>query len=427
MLITSMNSNININWLLLKIKKLLFHPATIWILVLGIIVVGACLLASMVHEFRSPNYGFYGTHYDFLAFYTAGYTALHHNISQLYNAAMLTGLQRHIIPHPVGATGYMPFLNPPFMAALLAPLALVNINTARLFWLGTTVLLSVFILYLLTDHLKIRQRYLAIGLLLLTFPMYQAFVEGQLSILVLLGGCLSYLFFTRQQKIWSGASLVLLWIMPQFGVFALAGLLIKRQWTMLKGWAIASAVVGLTTLPFTGLNIYFTYIRVLASTTGNHFIDMTSSALLTWRGAVNLSMGINGFYSALIGQNHVQIVNLLYFVTAAGLVGYLLKTVLATGLKVTKEQALRLLIASILTGVLIDPHLFAQDIVVVYLIIPLLCALYIKESFKTVVLLATTCDLVLLDQYSRVHFSTLITFVTAICFITQSIKLSKTV
>jgi len=376
------------------------------LLAVVVVAVGLGLIGSLAQELSTPNYGFRGTHYDFLAFYTAGQTAWHHNVGQLYDPGQLTDLQRQIIPHPVGASGYMPFYNPPFIAVLLAPLSLFSITTARLIWLGLSLGLAIFILYQLTEPLWPKQRYLAIGLLLLTFPMYQTLIEGQLTILVLLGGCLSYIFFKRHNKLLSGASLVLLWALPQFGLVTLIGLLIKRQWQMLKAWALASAAVGLAALPLTGLKIYFTYVQVLASATGNHFTDMNTSTLLTWRGAVNLTMGINGFFSALIGENHLRLVTILYLLIAAALVASLIKIVLMIGPKCSREQAALLFSATVLTAVLIDPHLYAQGIIILFLLLPAIYVLYKRNTMLAIICLAALCDMVLLDQYSRFHFFT---------------------
>ncbi len=387
--------------------------------------VGLCLMVSVIRELRTPNYNFRGTHYDFLAFYTAASTILHHNVHHLYDLQTFTDFQRQIIPHPVGALGYMPFLNPPFVAVVLAPLALFNITDARLIWLVVTILLSIFVLYHLTKPLAPKSRLLAISLLLITFPMYQTFIEGQLSIFILLGGTLSYLFFTQHKKLLSGASLVLLWILPQFAVFALIGLVLKRQWQMLKGWLIASLSVALITLPVTGLKIYFSYLRLLASTTSNHFVNMATSAQLTWRGALNLSDGINGFYSALLGENHLWLTNALYLITAVVLVGFIVKMTFMLGSKYSKEQAAYLFAAAVLTAILIDPHLFAQDVIVIYLILPAIYILFKQYSLRAIIALAIVCDLVWLDQRSKVHFFTIIMFGSALYFATQAMPKIK--
>lgn len=396
-----------------------------YVLGFTVVIISACLVRGLVVELSSPNYNFHGTHYDFIAFYTAGKSALHHNMQSVYDAAQLTAMQRQIIPHPIGAAGYMPFLNPPFAAVLLAPLALLNINTSRLVWLVISLLLAIVMLYQLTKQLRPKQRLLAITLLLFTYPLFQTFIEGQVSILVLLSGCASYLFFKRRQKLLSGASLVLLWILPQFGIFVAIGLLVKREWLMLKGWLLSSLGILLLTLPVTGIKIYVDYVKLLAQTTGNHFINLNTSAQLTWRGALNMSSGLNGFYESLIGKNHTGLVNVLYISTSIILVAILMITIRKLGGKWSVKQQAMIFSAALLIGCVIDPHLYAQDAVVVLMLLPALFILYKRHALETVIILAAMCDLILLDQFVRLHFFTLAATILAIVYMTQSLPKIK--
>jgi len=391
-----------------------------FILAFGVFVVSACLVRSLITELTFKNNNFYGTHYDFIAFFSAGKAILNHNIYGLYDAASQTALQRQVISHPIGASGYMPFLNPPFVAVLLSPLALFNINTARLIWLVISAILAIFIVYQLTKGLQPKQRLLAIGLLIFTFPLFQTFIEGQLSILVLLGGCAGYLFFKRKQKLLSGASLVLLWVIPQFGVFAAIGLFVKREWQMLTGWLLSTLGIVLVALPFTGLKIYFDYIKVLASTTSNHFINLNTPGQLTWRGALNKTLGINGFYESLIGPNHTKIVNALYILSSIALVLVLALTIRKLGKKWSVRQEALIFSAALLISCVIDPHLYAQDTIVVFLLLPALFIFFKQSIMKSIILFAALCDLMLLDQYSRVHFFTLLAVVWAMIYIKQA-------
>lgn len=400
-----------------KHSRLLFGFLTLFVLLIGIY-----LVHSLFIELTTPDYNFYGTHHDFMAFYTAGKNVLQHNVTGLYDANNMIALQREIIPHPVGATGYMPFLNPPFMAALLAPLALMSINVARLVWLAISIPLAIFIIFQLVKPLKSKQRLLAISLLIFSYPMFQTFIEGQLSILVLLGGCLSYIFLKRDKKFLSGASLALLWILPQFGVFALLGVLVKREWTILKGWFLASVGLIAVTLPITGIGIYFTYIKVLTSTTGNHFVNMNTSANLAWRGALSTASGFNAFFDILIGPNHTRIVNLIYAITSFIFVGLLAFAVYKVRNKWISKKEVQLFVAGVIIACLIDPHLYAQDIIVLFMILPALITLFKKNAMKAIIIFAVILNLALFDQYLRLHWFTIFTALVAIIFIQKSLN-----
>jgi Glycosyltransferase family 87 len=390
-----------------KHSKILFY-----ILVIFSLLVAHNLVRALITELTTPNYHFLGTHYDFLAFYTAAKSMLLHH-GGIYDAGQMTSLQRQIIPQPVGAAGYMPYFNPPFIAVFLAPLALLNINTARLLWLALSIAMAIFILYKLTAKLSPVHRLLAIVLLLGSYPLFQTFIEGQTSILVLLGGCVSYLFFARQKKFLSGASLILVWVLPQFGLCVLIGLILKHQWRMIKGWAASTVAVLALTLPITGIAVYFRYLKVLASTAGDHFVNMNTTAPLTWRGALNSTSGINGLYAQLLGANHTTLVNILYAVTSLLLLSALAFAIYKAGRKWTLRQEALLFSSAVLAACIINPHLYAQDIIFVILLLPALFVLYKHHAMKAAIVLAAFCNLAFIDQYSRLHLFTL-TAITAI-------------
>src|ERR1017187_6555702 len=115
--------------------------------------IGIYLVVIFAREFFWGSGSFHGTHNDFLAFYGAAHLTLHGQISQIYNPTVMTQFQRTIVHHSVGANGYMPFLNPPFIAVLLSPLALLSINDARVVWLILNLILISGIAYWLVKYL----------------------------------------------------------------------------------------------------------------------------------------------------------------------------------------------------------------------------------------------------------------------------------
>ena len=101
-------------------------------------------------------------HHDFLAFHAAaqlvsGGPAAGH----LYDAASITAIERHVIAAPVGAAGYMPYLTPPFGAAIQAPLGLLSEPVARVIWLLVNIPLALLCGWLATADLPWRTRVLA--------------------------------------------------------------------------------------------------------------------------------------------------------------------------------------------------------------------------------------------------------------------------
>jgi hypothetical protein len=405
-----------------RLKLFVLSQPVLYILCGIIFATSIYFFVTLVQELTTKNYGYHGTHYDFLAFHSAGKTVLDHNAVQLYDAANITALQRNIIPHPVGAAGYMPFLNPPFVAVFLAPLGLLNINTARLLWLFISLGLGVFVLCKLTARLPKKQRTFAILLLLFTFPLFQTFIEGHVVVLVLLGCTASYLYFKKHKKTFSGAWLTTLWVIPQFGLLAVAGLVIKKEWQMLKGLAFYTAAVIIATLPFTGLEVYFKYIKFLAETTQHHFIDLTTSARLDWRGPLNKSSGLNGFFESIIGPNHTALVNVLFAFTSLVLVGLLIRTIWMLGKKWNIKTEAMMFSAALLIACAINPHLYAQDAVIIFLLLPALFVLYKKYRMQAIIVFAAFCNLLFIDQYSRFHFFMFVSVFAALLFIRKTLQ-----
>ena len=392
-----------------------------YVLIVAALGFGLYFLTQLIIAHTSKNYGFYGTHYDFVAFYTAAKAFMTSGIHDVFNAAYMSDLQRQIVPHPIGAIGYMPFLNPPFVAVFISPLAWLGINVARIAMLVLNLSMLGFVLTKLTAGIARRQRLIIATLLLMTLPVYQTLVQGQLSMFVLLGATLSYIWF-KDKKFLSGAALVLTWTITQFGVFVLAALIYKREWKMVKGMLAATAAVLLVTLPFTGVTIYFDYVRLLMTVTSNHFADMYTPTIYEWRGALELSDGMNGFFTAILGKRLHTLSNVLYVASGIALVGYLVIKVRSAGQKLRHMQGYYMFIAAILVALLIDPHLFAQDIIVIYVILPVLYKLYKGRELRVTLLFVALCNLVYIDQYIRFHLFTFVIFMGAI----YSIKMALT-
>src|ERR1700694_6036985 len=166
---------------------------------LTLAIVGTVLAVNLIHELAaqyfvvSPRH----SHYDFLAFYSAGHFATRGEIPKIYDASSLAAFQRTFVSHPVGAQGYMPFLNPPFAAVLQAPLVLLSEPSARVAWFAINLLLAASMLAWMTSSIHGSGRALLCLALLGTFPIYQTLIEGQWSLVMLLG-CLAALHFAHR-------------------------------------------------------------------------------------------------------------------------------------------------------------------------------------------------------------------------------------
>lgn len=148
-------------------------------LVAAILAGGAVLYVSLTREVATAPA--VGGHNDFLAFHSAAQMITRGTPRDLYNASALTGLERQVIAARVGAAGYMPYISPPFAAAVQAPLGLLSEPAARVLWLLLSIPLALFCCWRATDGMRPVERGVSVLSLVATFPFYQSFVEGQWS------------------------------------------------------------------------------------------------------------------------------------------------------------------------------------------------------------------------------------------------------
>ena len=383
--------------------------------------IGIYLVVIFVREFFWGSGSFHGTHNDFLAFYGAAHLTLHGQISQIYNPTVMTQFQRTIVHHSVGANGYMPFLNPPFIAVLLSPLALLSINDARVVWLILNLILISGIAYWLVKYLDGKlSRMICAVLLVCTFPVYQNLIEGQLSIIIL-AGCLLALWLARHQiLILGGAALVTLLIKPQLAVFAAIGLMIFKQWRVLLGLVGIAITLIVITLPVTRLKVYGTYLHYILGVTAGHFNGAGAVAASVWQGSLKLTIGINGMYTALLGQANISGVNVLTVLTILGLLILYVLAIRKVHPGFNSMPKRLMLVASVALAMLIDPHAFSQDLVLAYLFIPIILPL--RPRIMITLIYLVFIELIIIDQFVFLHLVTIALIVLTLSILIDAIK-----
>ncbi len=397
-----------------------FMSTLVLVMTFLLVLLGTYTLYSLFNEMLTGPGPFHGNHHDFLAFYGAAILTLHGNIAQIYSADALIDFQRQIINHPVGAAGYMAYMNPPFAAALLTPLALVSFAEARLLWLLVNLVVITGIAAWLTRPLDKRFRVIGAFLLVSSFPVYQALIEGQPSILLLLGCVLAYIAAIKHRYVLSGICLSLLFIKPQFALFTLVGLALMKQWRVILAMVGSATAMMLVLLPITGIHLYVTYTHYMLSVVTDHFNGAGFVVPAAWYGALNTASGLNGFYTALFGQTQVNIVNAL---TAGSTLLLLILFVLAftkQKFSLSVYSGRLMLAASIAMALLIDPHLYAQDVVLLYVILPLLAGF--GNYFRSIISVVLVCNLIRLDQKISVHLFTVVLYIFASAVFVRAIR-----
>ncbi len=176
---------------------------------------------------------------DFISFYTAGRLVLGGQGQRLYDLALQQRMQGQVL----GVDGYddlCSFVNPPVVAAALAPLAMLDFRVA---WGLCTLMMAAALgltLRLLTTRLPaLRGCGLTVaGLAIIYCPLSISITGGQntaLSLLLLTG---AFLALRDRRELLAGLLLGLLLYKPQFVLLPAALLLADRRWRALAGVAL---------------------------------------------------------------------------------------------------------------------------------------------------------------------------------------------
>lgn len=390
---------------------------------LFLISVGAIFLARLVWELGGQLVSIqipHG-HYDFLAFYAAAHFVLQGQAGQLYDPPAVASFQHTLVSHNVGAKGYMPFLNPPFAAVLQAPLALLPEPVARTVWFVFNAVLAVSVVRWLTDSIPGKQRLAAAALLLGTFPVYQALVEGQWSIVLLLASLAAVQFARRGAYGKAGLCLSALWLKPQLALIVLAGLLLFRCWRVVFGMTAMGVLMVVLTLPFTGLQPYLSYVVLVFRVFGDHFNGAGALYPTTWQGSLSLTEGINGLFVGWFDQSSVVLVDLLAISCIGATALLYQRAVLSVRPGFGYINREMMLLASLALGLLVDPHLYPQDITLLLVAIPILLP-RLKSPLPMLACFCLLLDAPFLDQVVPLHIFTVLLWAAAILICVAMIR-----
>jgi hypothetical protein len=220
-------------------QRLDFAAWCAWVLAMAFMALGAL--------------AFFGE--DFIDFYAAGRVTLTggnvYDVRQLAAAAQAVGDSIH----------YNPFYYPPWLAVLVAPVALLPYGMARVIWMGLNVGAWVAGLWLLSEAAGFparaagnqRQRWLVY--LAATYLLaWMTWRFEQLGVLLFASMAIALWAFRTGRYGWGGGALALMATKPTIAVVPVAAMLVwlarKRQWRALAGFAGAAGGLLLIGLPF---------------------------------------------------------------------------------------------------------------------------------------------------------------------------------
>jgi len=321
------------------------------------LVLAACLWGVCTADFATPglfdragNIKFQ----DFLPLYVSGRLVAQGRAGELYNQQVVAGEIEKIV-HRTGGDGQLRVLLPnlygPQVGLLFAPLSRLSFPIAAWIWSAVNLLAffaCVFVVWRVCPGLHPHARFVALSAIAFP-PLFNFFVRGQTSVLVLICFAAAFLALRADRSWLAGMAFGLLVFKPQFLIAIPLLLLLAGAWKMLAGLSVSAAAQIAWTWAYFGGAVMRSYFDLLW-----HVPNWISSAELPFA-AIQMHSW-RSFWSLLIPWP--QVAMLLYLLSS------LVTIALAASVwKSASPLALRFS-AVTLAVVLVNPHLFVYDLLV---------------------------------------------------------------
>jgi hypothetical protein len=304
---------------------------------------------------------------DFAEFYAGGLIIREGNASHLYDV----NEQTRIANERLNRTGFLLNNHPPFEALLFVALACLPYTWAYLIWGAINVLLWAFSQYLVWRHAPTpASPYHNCFLTLLLFPFWFALILGQTTLLLLFLFTLTFVYLKRNMDFKAGLSLGLgLFKFPVVLPLALICLL-RGKWRLIAGFGAAALLLAALSLVAVGLGVVRSYANLLLDIVRNPK-NPAYLSMMTWGKMPTVKGLFATFLANRIGPLRV---NLLAAMVSAPLL-------LFTSWQWRREErnhganSLALMFAaSVVISIVTAPHLYAYDLTLMLLAVPLVIA-----------------------------------------------------
>jgi hypothetical protein len=286
---------------------------------------------------------------DFLPFYISAHLITQGRAADLYNQQVIQAEVEKIVGHPTQVR--VPYLYGPQVAFFFTPLSRFSFATAARLWSGLSLILFFACIYLLWKSCPNLKPYPGtVTLCALAFPpLFHFFVRGQNSALVLACFTAAWFAFRAQREWLAGLALGFLIFKPQFLVAIPIILLLSRAWRPLFALILSAAAQ----LAFAGIYFGSAVLNAYVATM-LHPSRWLPSAELTH---AEIQMhSLRAFWSLLIPWSQPAFV--LCVLCAIAVIA------IATLIWMSPAPLSLRFSALILAAVLVNPHLFIYDLLV---------------------------------------------------------------
>jgi len=331
---------------------------------------------------------------DFAAFYTAGRFFLDGRTAELYDLVAQRDYQAELVA-PAITMEIHPYVNPPFTVLMYAPFAVPRYLTALTWWWSAALAAMAISLKSLRREMLpggAVSLWRMVAATLLFFPTIMCFVYGQNTALTLLIYTMTYVWLRRGWDYQAGFALGLLFYKPQLMIAVGIVLLVKWRWRALVGMTAGAALwsaLGFLILPESMAEYavlspkLFHYLRGTTETFG------LETNYPSW--------GLHSFFGfsvLLLDGLSVRAANVLAITLTGGAALAVAAAWRRTPWNAGSKPWDLMMAATLAIGLLISPHLFMYDLMLLVLPMFIVIAVLRRERAEALLdggeVLATT-------------------------------------
>ena len=301
---------------------------------------------------------------DFLPLYVSARMVTEHRAAELYDPHTTDQQLRGIVQRSTKLR--LPYLYGPQIALFFSPLARFSFSTAARIWVALSLLIFFGCIFLIWNRCPALREYPGTVLLAaIAFPpLFHFFMRGQISVLPLACFVLALVSFERGQDLMADIALGCLVFKPQFLIAIPLVLLLARAWKPLLALILSAVAQLLLTWLYFGSATMRAYFGMLL-----HPADWIGSAELAL--APTQMHSLRSFWTLLIPWPAAAF--------AFYVAGSIATIILAAAVWRSSDHVAVRFSALTLAAVLVNPHLFVYDLLVLAPVLLVLAGWYLSN------------------------------------------------
>ena len=303
---------------------------------------------------------------DYLAHWTGGRLLLDGSTSHLYDPSV----QRVVQHQDVGPGPLSWFISPPFATLMYAPFAAMNYGLSALVWTILSVVLLLAAIRLMRPFApRLFSQHLTwiVVIVLSTQPVFEAIGSGQDSALSLLIWVFGIRLMLAGRDVPAGIVFALGLFKPQQFILIPIVLLIQRRFRALASWFATAGILAAASVAVVGVDGVKEWLRLPSS----EFYDKTVHVAQAWK-----MQGLPALVTTLFPSEWSRVTSTIALGVVAIAAIFFIRQVVRSRTGGTTDIQVWML--AMLATVVVSPHLFIYDLVLV--LVPIL---YLIEHHNT--------------------------------------------